>query len=119
MNFVLVINEGGQGLAKLRDAEACKPYMGAWMAYAQALMAAGVLRGGTQLALPETATTVRLSEAGERTVHDGPYADTKEQLGGFFIIEAADLESALDWAAKAPLAPGGSVEVRPAAHPGG
>ena len=119
MNFVLVINEGPQGLATLRDAEACKPYMGAWMAYAQALMGAGILRGGTQLALPETATTLRLSEASERTVHDGPYADTKEQLGGFFIIDAADLESALGWAAKAPLAPGGCVEVRPAAHPGG
>ena len=115
MNFVLVINEGERGLATLRDPEACKPYMGAWMAYAQALMGAGVLRGGTQLALPETATTVRLGEDGARTVHDGPYADTKEKLGGFFIIDAADLESALDWASKAPIAPGGSVEVRPAA----
>jgi hypothetical protein len=118
MNFVLVINESPEGLATLRDPEKCQPYMGAWMAYAQALIEAGILRGGTQLALPETATTLR-TEGGKRVVHDGPYADTKEQLAGFFVIDVADLDAALEWAAKGPIAPGGAIEVRPAAGPGG
>jgi len=117
MNYVLTIIEGEEGLATLRDEEKRGPYMGAWMAYAQALMGAGVLRGGTQLQLPETATTVKAAASG-RTVHDGPFAETKEQLGGFFIIEVADLDAALDWAGRAPLAPGGGVEVRPAAGHG-
>ncbi len=90
--------------------------MGAWMAYAKALIDAGVLTGGTALQLPETATTLRIKD-GKRLVQDGPFADTKEQLGGFFIINVADLDAALDWAARCPLAPGGVVEVRPAAQP--
>jgi len=78
----------------------------------QAVRDAGILKGGAGLAPPDIATTVRV-ENGERLVQDGPYADTKEQLGGFFIIEVPDLDSALDWAARYPAGPHGIVEVRP------
>ena len=76
--------------------------MGAWQAYAEALRHAGVMAGGKGLEPPATATTVRF-RGGERTVQDGPYADTKEQLGGFFIIDVPDLDAALDWAARCPV----------------
>jgi hypothetical protein len=94
---------------KGKDQEA---YMGAWMAYAEALRHAGVMTGGKGLDSSDTATTLRLRD-GERTVQDGPYADTKEQLGGFFLIDVPDLDTALDWAARCPAAWDGAVEVRP------
>ena len=78
--------------------------MGAWQAYAEALRHAGVMAGGKGLEPPSTATTVRF-RGGERTVQDGPYADTKEQLGGFFILDVPDLDAALDWAARCPDRP--------------
>src|SRR3954470_13939835 len=87
-------------------------YMGAWKAYAEALRHAGVFAGGKGLEPPTTGTTVRLRD-GERSVQDGPYADTKEQLGGFFIIDVPDRDAALDWAARCPAATDGVVEVRP------
>ncbi len=118
MNYVLTIFEGPAGLATLRDKDRCGPYMGAWMAYAQALGQAGVMAGGAGLQLPETATTVR-PRAGSHQVEDGPFADTKEQLGGFFVINVASLDQALDWAARAPVMEGGAVEVRPALQPAG
>ena len=71
------------------------------------------MAGGKGLEPPSTATTVRF-RGGERTVQDGPYADTKEQLGGFFIIDVPDLDTALEWAARCPAITGGAVEVRPA-----
>ena len=69
--------------------------------------------GGEALQPTATATTVR-AEAGQSLIVDGPFAETKEQFGGFFLIEAADLDEAIAWAAKMPnLDAGGSVEVRP------
>ncbi|QEH36797.1 YCII-related domain protein [Aquisphaera giovannonii] len=96
-----------------RSNESKHSYWGAWKAYAEALTEAGVKVGGRGLMAPSTATTVRLRE-GERFVQDGPYADTKEQLGGFCLIEVPDLDAALDWAARCPAAATGVVEVRPA-----
>lgn len=83
-----------------------------YIAYTQALMGAGVLAGGDRLQPVETASTVR-QKNGETTVLDGPYADSKEQLGGFYIIDVPDLDAALQWAARCPGATQGSVEVRP------
>lgn len=85
-------------------------YWGAWMAYSQDMNP--VTTGGAPLEVPETATTVRLRE-GRRLVQDGPYAETREQLGGFFLIDVPDLDAALDWAARCPAAINGVVEVRP------
>ncbi|KAB1083351.1 YciI family protein [Neorhizobium galegae] len=79
-----------------------------YIAYAEALKKSGALVGGDRLQVSETASTVRVT--GNKTeVLDGPYADTKEQLGGFYIIDVPDLDAALEWAAKCP----GAIEVRP------
>jgi hypothetical protein len=118
MNYALTILEGPTGFATLRDKDRSGPYMGAWMAYAQALGQAGVMAGGTGPQLPETATKVR-PRAGSHQVEDGQFADTKEQLGGFFVIDVASMDQALDWAARAPVMEGGAVEVRPALQPPG
>lgn len=93
---------------KKTDTDMSAPYI----AYTQALMGAGVLAGGDRLQPVETASTVRQVN-GETSVLDGPYADSKEQLGGFYIIDVPDLDSALQWAARCPGATQGSVEVRP------
>jgi hypothetical protein len=76
------------------------------------LQAAGRLIDGSELQPVSTATTVRV-RAGESMVTDGPFAETKEQLGGYYLIEAADLDEALDWAARIPSAKHGAIEVRP------
>ncbi len=85
--------------------------MGAYRAYTDALRAAGVLRGGERLRPSSGAHTVRI-ENGAPSVLDGPYAETKEQLGGFFLLEVADMGEALRWAARCPGAAHGTVEVR-------
>ena len=82
------------------------------MAYIQAIRQSGIVQNGNGLQPPETATTVRLRD-GRREVQDGPYADSKEQLGGYFILDVPDLDVALDWAARCPAATGGAVEIRP------
>jgi len=87
---------------------------GAWRAYYQTLVEAVVYVGADALEVPETGTTVHVRE-GKRHVQDGPYADTKEQLAGFIILELPSLDAALDWAARCPGAARGAVEVRPLA----
>lgn len=83
-------------------------------AYIQALKEAGVFVDTDWLQPSLTATTVSLA-GGERRIQDGPYADTKEQLGGYFVIQVANLDAALAWAEKCPAAQVGQVEVRPSA----
>ncbi len=83
-----------------------------WQLYTRALHAAGVLVGGHGLHGNDTATTVRV-RSGRPTVTDGPFADTKEHIIGYYLIETPDIDEALAWAAKAPNARIGSVEVRP------
>jgi hypothetical protein len=82
-----------------------------WGAYTKALIDAGVMVGGNGLHPSTTATTLRLQD-GKRQVQDGPYAATKDQLGGFYLIEVPDLDAALHWAALNPAASRGAVEVR-------
>lgn len=80
--------------------------------------AAGVMRGGEALYAPEMATTITVQggKGGDAVVTDGPYAEAKEVLGGYFILEAADLDEAIKWAAKIPASwDGGKVELRPVA----
>ena len=81
-----------------------------------AIAEAGIMVSAAGLHPPHTASTVRVSD-GARAVHDGPFADTKEQLGGFCVVDVESLDAALDWAAKAPCATAGSVEVRPVLPP--
>jgi hypothetical protein len=82
------------------------------MAYSEALKQAGALKGSGRLQPTSTATTVRTVD-GKQQVLDGPYADTKEQLGGYFLIDVNDLDAALSWAARCPGSQHGIVEVRP------
>jgi hypothetical protein len=95
-----------------RSNEQPSPLIGAWRAYYRALVDAGVYVGGAPLQAPSTGVTVRV-HGGQRRVQDGPYADTKEQLGGQIILELDSLDEALDWAARCPTAATGAVEVRP------
>lgn len=87
-------------------------WLGAYRSYMEAMQTAGVLKGGHGLHPTSAATTVKVKD-GKTQVQDGPYADSKEQLGGFHLIEVADLDGALMWAARSPTALHGVVEVRP------
>ena len=118
MNYTILIYETAADFAMRNDPDPKKreAYWAAWPPYAKALKDAGVFVGGTGLQPPEAATTLKFRN-GERLVQDGPYADTKEQLGGFFIISVPDLDSALDWAARIPHAAGRVFEVRPNLQP--
>ncbi len=111
MKYALLLydTEGG-------DPEFGTPEMDAemqqWFEFTSDLQAAGKHLGGEALNPTETATTVRVRDGKTITV-DGPFAETKETLGGFYLIEADDLDEAIEWAAKIPSAPCGSVEIRP------
>ena len=94
------------------DSEAFGPYMGEWEAYTQALVEAGAMVAGEALHGPETASTVKVRD-GKRIVADGPFIESKEAIGGYYVIDVADLDSALEWAARIPNATFGTVEVRP------
>jgi hypothetical protein len=83
-----------------------------WSEYTQALVDAGAFVAGDGLQPSSTATTLRL-ENGERVLTDGPFAETKEQVGGFYTVECKDLDEAIDWAAKMPTAEGFTIEIRP------
>lgn len=113
MQFALLIYESPEAFAS-RTGEGSDAYTGAWRAYHKALAASGAFVGGDPLEVPETGTTIRIKE-GKREVQDGPYADAKEQLGGFTILEVPSLDAALEWAARCPAASYGAVEVRPLA----
>lgn len=87
-------------------------WLGAYIGFVEAMEKANVLKSSTGLQPTATATTVRTVE-GKTQVLDGPYSDSREQLGGFHIIEVPDLDAALSWAARSPTALHGIVEVRP------
>ncbi|WP_395156452.1 YciI family protein [Ilumatobacter sp.] len=88
------------------------PYMQEWFAYSAALNEAGAMVTGEALQGTETATTVQMRN-GERIVTDGPFIESKEVIDGFYVIDVANLDEALGWAAKVPNATFGTVEVRP------
>jgi len=86
--------------------------MGRWFGVTDEMREAGVLRAGDALHPTSAATTVRVN-GGETVATDGPFAETREQLGGYYLIDVPDLDAALAWAAKMPNAHKGSIEVRP------
>jgi hypothetical protein len=112
MEYLLIANETADDFAQRDQAE----YWAGWSSYIQALAESGVMRNAGGLQPPHTATTVR-TRAGELVVEDGPFADSKEQLGGYFVIDVADLDEALEWARRCPSAASASVEVRPLLPP--
>src|SRR6478609_5408533 len=111
MHYVLIDYVHESGWTELSKAEH-ERWMGAYRAYTEAMKAAGVLRRVEHLQPSASATTVR-SHDGKPQVLDGPYADSKEQLGGMYFIEVADQDAALAWAARSPTVSHGIVEVRP------
>jgi hypothetical protein len=110
MKYALLIHESQEYFDRPKDAAS----FAAGRAYGEALQAAGVFVGGAGLESPQTATTVSVRD-GKRHVHDGPYAETREFLAGFAIIEVPNLDAALEWASRHPAAGHSSVEVRPLA----
>ena len=111
MKYILMDYVQEAGWPTIPEAEK-KQWLGAYRAYVDAMANAGVLRGGSGLQPTSTATTVRVAN-GKTQVLDGPYADSKEQLAGFHIIDVADLDAAISWAARCPTALHGVIEVRP------
>jgi hypothetical protein len=111
MKYMLMDYVNEAGWPQLTRAEQ-EHWLGAYKAYMEAMTKAGVLKSSNGLKPTASATTVRV--VNDKTqVLDGPYAETKEQLGGFHIIEVADLDAAISWAARSPTALHGVVEVRP------
>ncbi len=84
-----------------------------FMAYYQAVGGAGIMVDSNVLDSFETATSVRVSKSGERMVTDGPFAETREYLGGYYILDLPDLDSAIEWAARCPGSRAWRVEIRP------
>ena len=111
MRYIMLVYETPADLDR-RDDPAGDSYIAAWRAYYKALVEADVYVGGAPLKQAATATTVRLRE-GRRQVQDGPFAEAKEELGGFLILDLPSLDAALDWAARCPAAAGGAMEIRP------
>ncbi len=113
MQYAVLIYETSEAFAQ-RGASERDAYVAAWRTYYESLVAAGIYAGGEPLQGPETATLVKM-RSGKRQIQDGPYANTKEQLGGFILLELPSLDAALEWASRCPAAAEGAVEVRPLA----
>ena len=116
MQYALLFQQTPEEFAARSDPEAYAGFMAAFVPYVKALQEAGVVVAGAGLEPPGTATSLHMRD-GKWQVQDGPFADSKEQLAGFFIIEVPNLDAALDWASRYPGGPGGGVEVRPVAPP--
>jgi hypothetical protein len=111
MQYLLMLHAEEAGWDRMTK-EQQQQGMAAYMAYGEALKQAGVLRGSNRLRPSSAATSVRLTN-GKPQVLDGPYVESKEQIGGYYLIEVADLDAAISWAARCPGAGHGTVEVRP------
>ena len=114
MKYALLQHVNKEAVDQLKDESAKAAARAAGMAYGEALRAAGVFVAGAGLGPAQTATMVSVRN-GKRQVHDGPYAETKEFLGGIVIIDVPNLDAALEWAARNPSAADVFVEVRPLA----
>ena len=111
MKYMLLII-GSQDAEPATD-EADQGLLEAFMAYHKTVLDAGIMVDSNVLDSFETATSVQVSPAGDRIVTDGPFAETREYLGGYYILDLPDLDAAIDWAARCPGARAWRVEVRP------
>ena len=109
--YMILIYDHEEQWARMTEEESRRAFA-EYMEYSQAMAEAGVMRAGAPLHPTAAATTVRVRD-GKVTTTDGPFAETKEQLGGYYIIEVDGLDAALAWAARCPAARDGSIEVRP------
>ena len=111
MQYLLMIH-GDETAMQAARKEDQAGMMAAYGAYTVAMRDAGILRGGERLHPSATATVVRM-QGGKTSVLNGPYAEVKEQLGGYYVIDVPDLDAAITWAARCPGAQFGAIEVRP------
>ncbi|TIS59993.1 YciI family protein [Mesorhizobium sp.] len=111
MRYMLLIYNDEAAMASA-PTEKTYEISAAYGAYTEALKKSGAWLAGDRLKPTQSATSVRMAN-GKTNVLDGPYADTKEQLAGFYMIEATDIDTAIEWAARCPAASTGTVEVRP------
>jgi hypothetical protein len=111
MRYLFMIFGSEVDPAEVSDADAAAE-MAAYNAFTQEVQARGLMRGGEALEPSSTATTVRVRD-GHALVTDGPFVETKEQILGYYLLECADLDEALEMAAKVPGATRGAIEVRP------
>lgn len=113
MKYLLIL-QGTEGEEQANmTPEQMTAVMEPWNRYTKATVEAGVFVAGEGLHPSSSATTVRHQPGGDRLVTDGPFAETKEQIGGFYLLDCADLDEALDWAKRVPVGEGSAVEVRP------
>jgi len=111
MQYLLQIYSDEAAILKMPKEQSSQVHA-AYMAYTEAMKEAGVLRDSNRLRPTSEATTVR-APGGKQSVVNGPFAETREQLGGYYLIEVPDLDVALSWAARCPGAQYGAIEVRP------
>ena len=111
MKYLCLIYENEKAWADMPQAES-DAMMGEYFAFTDGFTKSGHLLGGNALQPTHTATTVRVRN-GKISTTDGPFAETREQLGGYYLIEVEHLDEAIEWAAKIPSAPFGSIEIRP------
>jgi hypothetical protein len=111
MRYLILIYSDEKLDANVSKEEA-DAWMGEYWAYTQAMREAGVMQAGEALQPTAAATTVRMQDGKKMTTH-GPFAETKEQLGGYYLVDCANLDEAIEWAARCPGARVGSIEVRP------
>lgn len=111
MQYMLTLYSEEGGWNRLTETQQ-QQAMASYMAYSEALKNAGALVASNRLQPSSSATTVRITD-GKSQVLDGPYSDSKEQIGGYFLIDVPDLDAALTWAARCPGAAHGVIEVRP------
>lgn len=111
MQYLLLIYGSEAGMLAATKEQSSQMHA-AYGAYTEAMKKAGVIVGGERLKPTSTATSVRVAK-GKTEVLNGPYAETKEQLGGYYMIDVPDLDAALSWAARCPGANHGTIEVRP------
>lgn len=116
MQYAILANEDAADFAARIDPAEAEEYWASWAGYVAALRDSGIMSAAAGLQPPATATTLRL-RGGTTEVQDGPFADVKEHLGGVFLIDVPDLDTAMAWAARCPAAVRGSVEVRPVIPP--
>ena len=112
MRYMLLIYNDETRYSRMSEAE-MQADMGQWMAYTEALHAAGAMSGGDPLQPTTTATSVRDDGNGGPLVTDGPFAETKEQLGGYYLLDVENLDKAIEWGHKCPAAKYGTIELRP------
>src|SRR5262245_12781170 len=112
MKYLLLIYANEANMQSRNKSETDHQVHAAYGAYTEAMTKAGVIVGGERLRPTASASTVRVAD-GKTKVLDGPYAETKEQLGGYYMIDVPDLDAAISWAARCPGASHGTIEVRP------